>query len=357
MHINDKNISSSHHKKSFLLFNVHVFVLLFIFIFQSRSLKAQDLHFSQFYNSPLSTSPANTGFIPDADYRIGLHYRNQFSNIMYQPYKTTSLFSDVQLFRDRFENGWLGAGFLFLNDVAGKGTLQSTKLYASIAYHQMLGNSSLISGGFNVGWANKRIDPSKLTFPDQFDGEFFDNSLPTAVTLVNTSVGYPDIQVGLNYAYFPNDNIYFTGGYSIHHVNRPYEGFFGERSSSTRIPMRHIGFISGTIKLNSLFMLQPQIFYNNQSRASQLHAGLLTQINLGNDGENMFQVGAQYRVRDAWVAVAGFQISNIMFTFSFDATQSSLTTFNQSRGASEFSLIRKGFYPGNQDRQSLCPRF
>jgi hypothetical protein len=29
--------------------------------------QAQDLHFSQFYNSPLTTNPANTGFIPDGD--------------------------------------------------------------------------------------------------------------------------------------------------------------------------------------------------------------------------------------------------------------------------------------------------
>ena len=32
---------------------------------------AQDLHFSQFFNNPLPTNPANTGFIPDADYRMG----------------------------------------------------------------------------------------------------------------------------------------------------------------------------------------------------------------------------------------------------------------------------------------------
>ncbi|HTE10970.1 MAG TPA: hypothetical protein VK645_08370, partial [Chitinophagaceae bacterium] len=36
----------------------------------------QDLHFSQFFNSPLTTNPANTGFIPDADYRIGANYRS-----------------------------------------------------------------------------------------------------------------------------------------------------------------------------------------------------------------------------------------------------------------------------------------
>ena len=57
----------------------------------------QDLHFSQFYNAPLSTNPANTGFIPDADYRFGLLYRNQWSSIMAMPYKTMSAFADAQL--------------------------------------------------------------------------------------------------------------------------------------------------------------------------------------------------------------------------------------------------------------------
>ena len=121
---------------------------------------------------PLSTNPANTGFIPDADYRIGAHYRNQYSNIMAVPYKTMSVYADAQLFRDRIENGWLGVGGLLLSDVAGSGSLRSTKIYGSLAYHQMLGNSSLLSAGFNVGWANKRIDVSALKFPDQFDGRF-----------------------------------------------------------------------------------------------------------------------------------------------------------------------------------------
>src|SRR6478752_1836061 len=106
---------------------------------------AQDLHFSQFFNSPLTTNPANTGFIPDADYRIGANYRNQYSSIMAVPYKTISVFGDAQVFRDKLENGWLGLGGVILRDVAGSGSLTSTKAYASIAYHQLLGLSSLLS--------------------------------------------------------------------------------------------------------------------------------------------------------------------------------------------------------------------
>ena len=42
---------------------------------------SQDLQFSQFMNSPLLTNPANTGFTPDGDYRLGVNYRNQWANI------------------------------------------------------------------------------------------------------------------------------------------------------------------------------------------------------------------------------------------------------------------------------------
>src|SRR6187402_3307939 len=87
---------------------------------------AQDLHFSQWFNSPLTTNPANTGFIPDADYRLGASYRNQYSSILSSPYKTISVFGDAQVFRNQIENGWLGIGGLILSDVAGSGGLRST---------------------------------------------------------------------------------------------------------------------------------------------------------------------------------------------------------------------------------------
>ena len=98
---------------------------------------SQDLHFSQFFNSPLTTNPANTGFIPDGNYRIGINYRDQWASIPV-PYKTMSAYGDFQLFRDRLEYGWLGLGGVVLRDVAGAGNLTSTKAYASIAYHQLL---------------------------------------------------------------------------------------------------------------------------------------------------------------------------------------------------------------------------
>jgi hypothetical protein len=88
----------------------NIIFLIAAFALCSLTTIAQDLHFSQFFNSPLTTNPANTGFIPDADYRVGGNYRNQWSSVMAQPYKTMSLFADAQVFRERMENGWLGLG-------------------------------------------------------------------------------------------------------------------------------------------------------------------------------------------------------------------------------------------------------
>ena len=331
--------------------------LVFTCLWGAVSAFGQDLHFSQFFNSPLTTNPANTGFIPDADYRIGANYRNQWSNIMTAPYKTMSIFGDAQLFRDRLENGWLGIGGVILSDVAGSGSLRSTKIYGSLAYHQMLGNSSLLTAGFNVGWANKRIDASKLKFPDQFDGKFFDNTLPTAVALTNTNVSYLDVQAGMNYAYFPQENIYINAGYSIQHVNRPKETFFNDNTNNGRIPMRHIGFLNAMLKVDPRVIINPNVYYTNQAGASELVLGLNGNYNLSESGEKQLVAGLYYRLGDAVVPMIGFELNNIRFTFSYDVTTSSLNKFNGYQGANEFSLLKKGFYPNAGVRDVMCPHF
>lgn len=332
-------------------------ILGMMFVLHAVQLHAQDLHFSQFFNSPLTTNPANTGFIPDADYRLGASYRNQWSSIMAVPYKTVTAFADAQVFRDRLDNGWLGLGGVILNDKAGSGSLQSTKVYGSVAYHQMLGLSSLLSAGFNLGWANKRIDPTALKFPDQFDGHFFDNTLPTEVVLTNTSVSYFDMQVGMNYAYFPTEDIYINAGYSIHHVNKPKESFFDKKDIDAAIPMRHIAFVNALLKVNDNLIVNPNVYFTTQAKAIDLMGGLNANYNLANQGEKQLIAGLYYRYQDAVIPMLGLEVNNIRFTFSYDITLSSLRNYNNYRGASEFNLIKKGFFPQNTDRQALCPKF
>ncbi len=317
----------------------------------------QDLHFSQFYNSPLTTNPANTGFIPDADYRIGVNYRTQWNSIISAPYKTISAYGDAQFFRDKLDNGWLGLGGVLLSDQAGSGGLKSNKFYASVAYHQMLGLSSLLSAGFNLGYVSKRIDPSVLKFPDQFNGKFFDGTTTTGVQFSNLNISYYDMQVGLNYAYFPKEDIYINAGYSIHHVNKPKESFFDDNTGGGKIPIRQIGFVNAILKVNPRVIINPNIYFTTQARSIELNGGINANYNLSEYGESQLIAGLYYRYKDAIIPTIGFETKGTAFTFSYDATTSSLKTFNNYRGAAEFSIVKKGFYPGNSDRQTLCPKF
>lgn len=326
----------------------------------AASVQAQDLHFSQFFNSPLTTNPANTGFIPDGDYRLGINYRDQWSAVMTVPYKTMSVYGDVQLMRDRFENGWLGAGGVLLHDVAGSGNLTSTKLYGSVAYHQMLGYSSLLSLGFNVGLANKRINTSNLKFPDQFDGKFFDSKMPTSVQLARDNIAYLDLQAGMNYAYFPNERVYINTGASVHHINRPTESFFlSDGQNDNRVARRYIGFLNASIMLNEQWIVNPNAYFTWQDKAYELVAGGNAHYNLSGDGEYVLIAGLYYRHQEAVIPMIGLGYKDFAFSFTYDATMSTMKTYNGTRGAFEFALVKQGMfgqYNGNR-RQSICPSF
>lgn len=322
---------------------------------------SQDLHFSQFMNSPLLTNPANTGFMPDGDYRFAANYRNQWGSVTAFPYKTMSAWADVQTLQNEESTGWLGLGGVILRDVAGTSVLTSTKVYGSVAYHQMINYSSLVSLGFNVGRANKNINTTNLTFPSQWNGKFFDaGHSATAPKLDANNINYLDMQVGMNYAYFPNDNVYVNAGVSAMHVNRPKETFFGSESGvDNSVPVRYTGFLNGSFKINDRVILNPNIYASLQAKSYEIVGGLNAHYNLSGDGEKILIAGAYYRHNDAVIPMVGVGLKDYTFTFTYDVTISDLNKFNASRGGLELSLVKTGIfekYRGDR-RQSMCPSF
>ena len=329
---------------------------VFCMLFSFAGLQAQDLHFSQFMNNPLLTNPANTGFNPDFDYRVGASYRNQWSSLPV-PYKTMSIWGDAQVFRNRFQNGWLGLGGVILRDVAGSGSLTSTKAYGSVAYHQEIGEGSLLSAGFNVGWASKKIDLVNFKWENQWNGKFFDANASSGEQFAFSQVGYADIQLGLNYAYFANENLYLNAGVSMMHLNKPRESFFSEEVSDNRVPQRYTGFANASYKVNDKWIINPNVYYSYQAGSSEIVGGMMAQYNLSGDGEKQLIGGAYYRVGDAAVAMIGLEWSHLRLTFTYDASTSGIRNYNNGNGAIEFSLVKYGEYVVNGPRDTRCPHF
>ena len=74
-----------------------LFLLLFFVFYFPLLIIGQDLHFSQFLNSPLNLNPAQTGFFHGSQ-RFILNHRNQWASVT-KPYSTISGSFDMQLLK------------------------------------------------------------------------------------------------------------------------------------------------------------------------------------------------------------------------------------------------------------------
>ena len=314
----------------------------------------QDLHFSQYYNTPLLVNPANTGFNPDFDFRAGVNYRNQWASVG-SPYKTTSAWGDVKLLDNRIENGWIGLGGMLWKDQAGSGSLTGTTGMVSLAYHQMLGYNSLLSGGFSVGYTQKRIDVTKLTFDDQWNGIFFDANIPSFEPFTTNQVSYVDLQAGINYAYFASENFYFNTGVSLMHINTPRETFFDASVSNNEISRRYNVFLNASVKVVDTWILNPNVYVSMVGNSREILAGINANRDLGDNGARQLIMGVYYRNNDAIIPLFGYQINDLKMTFNYDATISTLSKSNLTRGAYEISIVKSGIFPSSQGRQTRCP--
>ena len=330
-----------------------IVVLSSLFIL-TKSVSSQDIHFSQFYNTPLFANPANTGFLSDADYRMGVTYRRQFVNLMSNPYRSFSAFGDAAILQNQFDYAWAGIGGFLLSDVAGSGNLRTTKAYVSFSFHQMLGQSSLLSAGFNLGWVTRSIDPSKLTFPDQFNGHIFDGNLPTASGLSASSISYPDVQVGFNYSYFASNDIYMSIGYTLANVLKPKETFFSNAINEL-VNRKHTGFFNAIIKTGPGVIVQPSMLYIKQAGTTSWMAGTQVRMHLSKQKEISMHTGLFWRGNDAIIPSVGLIIKRISFNFSYDITNSGVRNFNNGAGANEFSLISLNNYGEKPLRELDCP--
>ncbi|MEO8591301.1 MAG: type IX secretion system membrane protein PorP/SprF, partial [Flavobacteriales bacterium] len=88
-----------------------------------RALRAQDIHFSQFFNAPLALGPGNIGVF-DGDYRVNGLFRQQWRSVT-TPYRTFALGGDAANFQG--VQG-LGVGAWLFNDRAGDSHLNQFHL-------------------------------------------------------------------------------------------------------------------------------------------------------------------------------------------------------------------------------------
>lgn len=319
--------------------------------------RGQGLHFSQFYNAPMLTSPANTGLMSDNDYRVGMNYRSQWAALP-APFRSFSLYGDMQVFRRHNGTNWLGLGGAMFTDKTGDGNLSLNRWEAFAAYHLQLGEYSMISVGGSAASVTRTVDFSKLTFDAQWDGYVFNSTLDNGETGYLSKARYTDLSAGLNFAIFPTDMMYLKMGVSVAHLNQPRESFY---SQENLLGMRPTGYIDLLARISGRIVINPSMYYTRQKDASQMMFGSLATIFVGDATDGNIVLGAFSRWNDAVIATFGYEWHGLRVMASYDYTTSGAGPYMNRQGALEFGLRYQGNYADNSMRNIrrayTCPRF
>ena len=324
------------------------FCVLVFLLFLSRNLNAQDIHFSQFNNTPLIINPALTGY-SDYNLRFGLSYRNQGKSISI-PYKTYLAFIDASLSPQFLKRGKLGIGGMFYNDRAGDGNLQNTTAMLYTSYSKGFNRYNTFVGtiGIAIGLINKSVNASGLLFGSQWDGTSFDQSLPNNENFVKNSIFSIDFNFGALISYSVSEKFKLHIGSSLSHINKPKVSFF---ESDNRLEHKII--IHGGLyyELNDELNITPGFFYSTQSNTSEIVFG--TNFLYGKK-ELKLNCGIWYRYSRDIIPLIGINYNQYNLSFSYDINISKLHPASNYSGGMEISFI-KVFNINN--RQSPCKNF
>ena len=314
-------------------FYISLFILLFL------TGKAQDIHFSQYNNSPLNLNPALTGNFNNTN-RIVLNHRSQWRSITI-PYKTFSFSYDRKITNlpVKIKNSYFGIGLLFNTDKAGDGDFGTNQIKIPLSFNKILNSDSslILSIGENIAFNQNSLNFQAFNFGDQFNGNKFDPNSSTGETPPNANISYFDFSAGINLFHRLNKKIFFNYGFAYNHLNQPKQSFndVAEVTLDSKINF----YVNSSIYLNNNFDILPTIAYFNQGKYHELDFGGLLQYKTHNINVSSVYFGGLLRFKDAIIINMQLDYKDFTFGITYDINISTLKIASNGYGGLELSMI------------------
>lgn len=311
-----------------------------ILLWGSLSLCAQDIHFTQFYNSPLTLNPALTG-VSKGDIRFTGIYRSQW-NTANSPYRTINMAAEQKFYNVAHETWWLSGGLNLYNDRAGDGHLSTTHIAFIGSYTKMLEKESFLTLGFSAGLGQRQFDFNALTFDNQWNGSTFDPNRPVIETFDDTNILYPDFGVGFNFrGQKAKKRSKLDLGAGAYHFSRPNQAFDG--SDKIQLPVRLSMYAMPVFQLSETGDLVGGATAQMQGGYFEglAHAAYRYHLSTKKSKEIALQLGFGYRfnaIGDAFMPAAEVHYHEWMVGLSWDVNVSGFTEATNGNGGPELSV-------------------
>lgn len=306
-------------------------------------LYGQDIHFSQFSNSPAMLNPATTG-VKVTDFRFVYNYKNQWKSIS-SPYKTHAFSYDMPFLKDQLTNGAVAGGISVLSDKAGDLNFGTTQINISIAANKNINANNNISLGIQGGITQKSLQGDLVA--QQWDSEYDPNSPSGYLDNQSSGAGienisYGDFSTGL---LWNNDGNILRShlGVSLFHLNMPKHSLV-EGDDKLNVKWVLHGGTDVQISGESIRLI-PQFQVLKQGPQSETNLGGMVKYRLqeasiysGEIREVAIFMGGWYRLGDAFIPCVQFKYYSISFGLSYDITLSDINIAAASKGGFEFSM-------------------
>ncbi|HRG52853.1 MAG TPA: PorP/SprF family type IX secretion system membrane protein [Bacteroidia bacterium] len=342
-------------------------IILLGYIVINGSLMAQDLHFSQFYNAPLTTNPANTGLF-NGDLRAYTMYRMQWLTVA-TPYKTISLSVDAPIFRQRMhDDDFFAIGLNINNDGQGDINYMTNSFNALGSFTKYLGgrrSDNDITIGYEIGYSMITANTSKLTWDSNYDpvtatynpGGAWNESYGGGGT------GFIDMSTGFVWNLTSERLFRSALGISYHHFLSPNISI--NSGNDRLLPKLGVQW-NAAFKPNDRGAVEilPSVMAARQGTSLLVNGGFNVKFVLGQASRytgyrnyKALYVGAFYRLRDAAYVTFRFDYSNFTFGFAYDVNISKLTPASKTVGGFEFMLQYRGAFGKHKRMRRESIRF
>lgn len=310
------------------------YIKLFLFLLCYSLVQGQDIHFSQFYNSPLTLNPANTGSF-DGDYRFAGNYRNQW-NAVTIPFATLSMTGDMNT---AFGVKGLGLGAVFSHDNTGDSKFTTTVLNLGGSYRFDLGKDRFFTIGAQSGVTNKTLSYDELTFDAQYNGFSFQQGLPSRENFSTNRQTFFNLHSGVRYEQKFDERNRFNLGLGLFNITKPTESYFNNQA--IELDRRFVADASYQFDVSSEIDLIPTMFLMVQGAYFEYIVGAKGKYILSEavGAKQAAYIGLFFRTKDAGFITAEYDYNNWHFGLSYDINLSTLRQASNGRGGIEFSAI------------------
>ncbi len=304
------------------------------------SLFAQDIHFSQFYNAPLTMNPALTG-MSKGDIRLTSLYRSQW-NAANAPFKSFTASAEKKFYNINHDKWWFSGGINLLHDQAGDGNLSNNHVMLTGSLTRQIQKHSFLSAGLAVGIGQRGFDLGNLSFDNFWNGETVDYTSPTGENFDNTSFTYPDLGAGINVRrQFPRSRSKIDFGLGLFHVNKPRQSYYKDNSS--KLPIRGSFTVIPSIQVNPTGDFVGAVTMQRQDEYFEglVNAGYRHYISIERAKEFAVQFTLGFRfneIGDAFMPAAELHYRDLMVGLSWDVNVSKFKTATNRNGGPEIAI-------------------